>query len=372
MEFPKRFGHGVATLALTLLVSAQPTEWAKECSLGRKPQVSRRTNEAPEGRKISSSFSFAPPGLRPVGRQVYLMGTRCRLEIYASDQRAGLRQLESFIAILEETEKELSTWRGESVLSRLNRQPVGVPFRVDSRLCGLFKQLHHWNERTGRAFDPGIGNLIQAWGLQNGGRRPSDADVASAAHNSGLRYFRLQERDCQIIRTREVRIDAGAFGKGEALDRALQYSVENAADPWLIDLGGQVMVYGLPPETHAWEVELAHPLDRQRPVRTLALRNGSLSTSGGSERDLHLDGRRIGHILNPITGRPADFEGSVAVWHDSAFAADALSTALYVMGPEHGLLWADEKAIAACFLISQKQGVESRASRAFSHLFDSH
>ncbi len=79
--------------------------------------------------------------------------------------------------------------------------------------------------------------------------------------------------------------------------------------------------------------------------------------------------RRLGHILDPRTGKPAGFKGSVSVWHEQALIADILSTALYVMGPEKGLSWADGRNVAACFLVpDMEENVEILASQAFSRI----
>ena len=95
---------------------------------------------------------------------------------------------------------------------------------------------------------------------------------------------------------------------------------------------------------------------------------GSLSTSAGSERDLVVNGERVGHIFDPRTGRPATFNGSVTVWHERGLAADALSTALYVMGPEEGLRWARRQGIAACYLIPERGTLRVETTRAFREL----
>jgi thiamine biosynthesis lipoprotein len=105
------------------------------------------------------------------------------------------------------------------------------------------------------------------------------------------------------------------------------------------------------PGGERWTLDLAHPIERQRSVARLEMRRGSLSTSGGSERDLHVNGRRIGHHLDPRTGWPASFEGSVAVWHERGLVADMLSTALYVMGPDEGLQWGARRRLAAAYLV---------------------
>jgi thiamine biosynthesis lipoprotein len=134
----------------------------------------------------------------------------------------------------------------------------------------------------------------------------------------------------------------------------------------MIDLGGQISVGGAPPKLQAWPVSIAHPLDRTKPAADVWLAGGSLSTSAGSERDLTVEGRRVGHILDPRTGRPASFQGSTTVWHESGLIADILSTALFVMGPDEGLRWAETRNIAVCFLEVDASGaLRSLSSKAF-------
>jgi thiamine biosynthesis lipoprotein len=184
-----------------------------------------------------------------------------------------------------------------------------------------------------------------------------------------MHYFKFNPSLCQITREKEVTLDVGAFGKGDALDRVLDYARQQDSTPWLIDLGGQILVYGSPPEATSWKVDIAHPLQRDRSLLAVELTSGSLSTSAGSERDLQVDGQRIGHILDPRTGRPADFIGSVTVWHERALVADILSTALYVMGPEEGLTWAEARNIAVCFLVIQDGKVKILTSKVFNQHF---
>ena len=76
-------------------------------------------------------------------------------------------------------------------------------------------------------------------------------------------------------------------------------------------------------------------------------------------------------MLDPRTGRPATFDGSVTVWHERSIAADALSTALYVMGPEDGLRWAEARGVAACYLIPERGALRVEMTRAFRRLLPS-
>lgn len=308
---------------------------------------------------------LAPSALVRVERQVYLMGTRAGLVAYAPEREQGIRQLETFIEVIEQAEQELSTWRDESALSRLNRQPLDVPFPLGAGLCGLFADLFHWNRETGSLFDPAIGSLIDVWGVHAAGRLPHQKALAQARELAGMRHLDFDRASCRIVRRREVTVDSGAFGKGEALDRVLEAAARKTGfGPWMIDLGGQIMVQGHPPGGLAWPVDLAHPVERNRPLRTVRLPSGSLSTSGGSERDLEVSGHRVGHILDPRSGRPVQFRGSVAVWHSSALVADVLSTALYVMGPEAGLAWAEARDLAGCFFVAgSTAALQSRQSK---------
>jgi FAD:protein FMN transferase len=282
-------------------------------------------------------------------RQVFLMGTQTSLTSCAVSREAGLAELEIFIGILEAVEDQLSTWRPESAISKLNRHPIGASFPLTADLSKMFETLFLWHERTNQTFDPGIGALTDAWGIHEGGHVPTDEQVRSALQRSGLNYFSFDAKARQIIRRRDVTIDVGGFGKGEGLDQILGYAQAHGSAPFLIDFGGQLLAYGSPSGKSGWEVDLAHPVHRHTPAIPLTMTGGSLSTSAGSERDVVAEGKRIGHHIDPRTGQPVVSSGSVTVWHASALVADILSTALFVMGPDAGVAWANKNAVAAVF-----------------------
>lgn len=295
-------------------------------------------------------------------REAVLMGTRARLVTYAETRETGLNALDAALAILEDSERELSTWLGESDVSRLNRTPIGEPWVATGRTCGLIADLSALVAMTGGAFDPAVGRSIDAWDIHGEGRIPSDDELAAALERSGWARLALAPDACVVVRDADVTIDVGAFGKGEALDRVVAAGLPS---PWLIDLGGQISVMGVPPGRAGWPVSLAHPRNRDREALALEIPPGSLATSGGSERDLRVNGERVGHILDPRTGRPAPFAGSVSVWHVSGLYADALSTALYVMGPDEGLAWATTRGLAAVYLIPEGDDLRVAATPAF-------
>ncbi len=317
-----------------------------------------------------SFVAEADPGSQ-AERTLYLMGTRVSLVARAAARSDGMQRLEVMVTALERAEAELSTWRQDSAISQFNRQPIGQPWHASAELCRLFEQLEAWQGGTRGAFDPAIGSLIDAWDIHGHGVVPDDRELARARAHSGWDRIRLDRRWCTLTRTAGVRIDVGGFGKGAALDR-VRASVAPGA-PWLIDLGGQVMAGGESDNAPAWRVGIAHPRDRLHAIGEIELREGSLATSAGSERDLVVRNARIGHVLDPRTGRPVTRTGSVIAWHASALTADILSTALYVMGSAEGLAWAEAQGLAVCFLDTldrdSRAPVIARCSPAFNTRF---
>lgn len=334
-----------------------------------RPAVGRAAAAVVLCAAAGSAAAGETPPVR-VERTVFLMGTAARFVTEAPDRPSGLRRLERMIRVVEETEAELSTWREDSALSELNRQPVGEPRRAAARVCAVLERAAKWREATGGAFDPALGRLVEAWGLRGGGREPSAGELADARAAAGLHHLVVEPGACRITRRAPVTLDAGAFGKGEALDRVRE-AEGGRSGAWMVDLGGQVAVADAP-AGEPWTIALAHPERRGLAVARLELRGGSLATSGGSERDPGVaGGRRLGHILDPRSGHPVRRRSSAVVWHRRAFAADALSTALQVMGPEEGLTWAETREVAALFLVpgAGANEVDFRSSRAFRERF---
>ena len=291
--------------------------------------------------------------LKRIERRVLLMGTYAELVTFSTDRQRGLQELGRMLKVLEAAERELSTWRDDSIVTALNRQPVNVPWVAPPPLCSLLAELVSWHRETRGAFDPAIGALVAAWGLREGGRHPTSTDIETALRHSGLQHIFFDPRSCSVTRRRNVWLDAGAFGKGEALDRLLRLEDIGLVQPWIADLGGQIMVKGMSKE--GWPIALAHPQQRDETVAEIHLTRGSLATTGGSERDVSLEGRSMGHILDPRTGFPITRKASAVVWHQSALVADVLSTALYVMGVEEGLRWAEIRGVAACFIVPEDE-----------------
>jgi thiamine biosynthesis lipoprotein len=205
---------------------------------------------------------------------------------------------------------------------------------------------------TGGAFNPLVGPLVELWATRDEGAIPAPADIAKALKLVDTSAPRFDAPSRRISLPPGVAFEEGGFGKGYALDRAAAVLSASVADDFLIDFGGQLMLRSRKPI----EVAIAHPERRVEPAVLLTMTSGSLSTSSGSEKAFVVDGERFSHILDPRDGRALPPRGSVSVVSQSAFEADVLSTALYVMGPDEGLDWANAHGAAAIFIVPSDAG----------------
>ncbi|GLH70000.1 FAD:protein FMN transferase [Geothrix rubra] len=280
-------------------------------------------------------------------RTVLAMGTQLRIHL----EGPGDPGVGSEAALREASRIEVacSTWDPASSWSRLNAAG-GRPVALDGEWLDLLAEVQAWQVCTEGAFDPALGALMKAWGIREGGhRRPTTLELERARQASGSALLVL-DRKGGTARFLDpgAALEEGGFLKGYALDRM---RAATAAPSGLLDFGGQLLAWG-----HPVEAAIADPLDRQRPRLTLLLKDASLSCSGTSER-----GR---HILDPRTGEPSPAWGSVAVVATEGLTADILSTALYVLGPERGLAWAERHGTAAAFLLNDGTIRTSAAFRA--------
>jgi len=299
------------------------------------------------------------PPQATVERQVAAMGTRLRVVVTAAERATAFCASEAAVAAVEAAEQRLSTWRTDTELARLNRTPAGAPFAMSAELARDLDGAARWSLASGGAFDPGVGALVDAFGLRHGGRIPDAAELAQARAASG--FSLLERRGAVAVRTHPgLRIEEGGFGKGASLDDALAAAGAAGATWIAMDFGGQIALRGAAPQ---W-VGLAHPSARERSVGAVLLAGGSIATSGNSERGVTVGGLPLGHLLDPRTGRPAPDWGSLTVLAPTALAADCLSK-LYVLGPDRALAAAEAiPGVDAVALLRQGDEVAMRATPA--------
>jgi thiamine biosynthesis lipoprotein len=276
------------------------------------------------------------------------MGTRLQLEVEGLPEAALREATEAAVRECERIEAACSTWRPDSAWSRLNAAR-GAELELGAEWVGLLTTVLAWTQRTQGAFDPVLGALLRTWDTRHGGRTPTAAELRAAREASGARWLVLDaQRGTARLGHPAAALEEGGFIKGYALDRMAAVLREAGVTAGLLDFGGQLLAFG--PVRRA---SIAAALERHRPAFELELREASVSTSGTSEH-----GR---HLVDPLSGQRSPAWGSVSVVAADGLTADLLSTALYVLGPERGLAWAEANQVAALF---QRAGQTPRPTRA--------
>ena len=291
-----------------------------------------------------------------VEREAYLMGTTLRVALAAPARADGIACIDGVFAGVRRLDAMLSTWRDDSEIARLNHAPVGRPVRLSPELFQLLSEAAGWSRATEGAFDPAVGALMDAWGLRGEGRIPSPAELARAVRAGSAAFDWSRTSSSAVRRDSLAWLDTGGFGKGAALREARRVLAARGIRSALLNFGGQVLALGEDERGAAWRVPVAHPSRRLEPALQLEVRDRSVSTSAQSERAVTVGGRRLGHIVDPRSGRPVAAWGSVTVVAEDPVTADILSTALLVLGPEAALRWATPRSDVGVLVLIERDG----------------
>lgn len=263
----------------------------------------------------------------------YVMGTVAVVRARAAAAEVAEACVDTAFGELDRLESMLSTWREDTALRDLTRAAPGAWSPVPPELAEVVGHALSLAEASGGSFDPTVLPLVRLWGLRGGVMRaPTTAALDSVRQLVGWEAVRVEEG--RILQARAgVELDLGGIAKGYALDRAAAAMQAAGALAGVLDLGGNLVVFGPQPTD---SVAVVAPDDPSRTVARVAVRDAAVSTSGQYERFVELAGRRYGHILDPRTGRPVERAGSVTVVAPSGWLADGLSTALFVLGEGEG------------------------------------
>jgi thiamine biosynthesis lipoprotein len=265
------------------------------------------------------------------------MGTLCTGVIESPDTARAARVLSFVFDEVARLEQVMTSWRDDSELALLNKAGSSMWFRCSPALWAVIDSSLELAKLTKGAFDPTIEPYNRAWNARGKGRVPKSEELQRAQMLVGWHKLSL-DRDARrvLFPFSDMGIDLGGIGKGFALDHARRLLARDSVRAAMLNLGGEVLAFG-----EGWPVNIAHPADRLQPALSIVVSNVAISTSGQSERGIMVQKKRYGHIFDPTSGQPVPENATVTVIAKSATRADALSTALIVMGREDAAIFAE-------------------------------
>jgi|JI10StandDraft_1071094.scaffolds.fasta_scaffold176534_1 thiamine biosynthesis lipoprotein len=267
-----------------------------------------------------------------------LMGTGWRVSIWGDDAAAARRDGELALEEVARLEQILSEWRPTSDISRLNAAAGTEPIVVDPALFDCVRASLDVARWSGGAYDVSWAVMRDVWRFGDNGRDvpPTAAEVQARLPLWNWERIRVNdEQRSVLLEQRGMQIGLGGVAKGYALDRAHDLLVRAGHENFMLFAGGQVLVRGLR-GGRKWRVGIQHPRE-PRYFAFVEVTNASVATSGDYEHSFMYEGRRYHHILDPETGFPSERSTSVTVIAPTGLWADAVDTAVFILGPERGL-----------------------------------
>ncbi len=302
------------------------------------------------------------------------MGTTYTITYEVVGQASKPRRLGPQVdATLERLIAQMSTYDPGSELSRFNAQVQTDWLPVSRDLVLIIDTARTVSNATGGAFDVTIGPLVNLWGFGPRGTPVAVPRAEFIANAKKLVSYKHVETDLQSSRLRKdlsgVYVDLSGIAQGFAVDKITKLLRSAGVKSYLVEIGGELSAAGVNPNGVPWRVAIERPWGTglgELLDRIISLNGMGLATSGDYRKYFEHDGRIYSHIIDPRTGWPASGDlTSVSVIHPSTMHADALATALLVMGREKGLQFSQRHGLAVLFVIRGRNGLHEEMTTPF-------
>ncbi|MHC8321342.1 FAD:protein FMN transferase [Pseudomonas sp. GB2N2] len=273
--------------------------------------------------------------------------------------------------ILAEVDKQMSTYRSDSDISRFNELPAERCQTMPASILELIRVGEQLSQQSEGSYDLTVEPLMNLWGFGPQGREekvPSDAALTEVRQRVGRQHLHIDGH--QLCKDAAVEVDFNSIAAGYAVDTIAARLEALGIHDYLAEATGELKACGKKLDGSSWRIALEEPRDDQQVAERIINVDGyGVSTSGDYRNYFQQDGRRYSHTFDARTGAPVSHTlASVTVIHPSALMADGLSTLLLILGPERGWDYAQMHNIGAFFVIRADTGFVTRTNQAFERL----
>lgn len=285
------------------------------------------------------------------------MGTRWSALFFAGPALDPAPIRTALQAAVDEVDGQMSTWKPDSDLMRLNAALVGEWIALPARLAEVLRLGLRIGRISGGAFDIGMGDAVTAWGFGPKAAAPEGIRAAMKAPRRPADQALEFEGD-RICKIAPIALDLNGIAKGYGVDRLVETLRDHGIADALVGIDGEMRAMGLRPDGEAWSIAVEAPdAERRTPHSILALQDAAVATSGDYRHWVEVQGRRLSHTMDPRRGAPLIASpASVTVVARSCAEADAWATALMVLGLEKGAELARKEGLDALFLLREDCG----------------
>jgi thiamine biosynthesis lipoprotein ApbE len=275
-----------------------------------------------------------------VERAFYVMGTVLEFKLYCEDREFCNKVISDAYSEVKRLDDMLSNYKANSKLSEVNSLAGTGKTLVPKEFFELTERSLFFSELTGGMFDVTIGKLLELWRKAQRENTVPGAKTLEKTVSECIGFGKIQlypEKSEIEIKSPCLSFDFGGIGKGYAIDRAVKILKSKGIKSGIVNFGGEIYAIGAPRGKKGWLIGVKNPIKHKDVLTFIEVNDIAVSTSGNYERYFEIGGRRFSHIIDPRTGLPVDSVPSVTVIAENATDADALSTAISVMGKEKSI-----------------------------------
>lgn len=289
------------------------------------------------------------------------MGTRYSAVFYAApgvDEAEIGREL---FAAVDAVDRQMSTWKPDSDLNRLNAAPLQDWVTVPAALLRVLEAALQIGRQSGGAFDIGVGDLVNAWGFGPAGVAPDAQSIAvlrKAIRIPATAALEIDAAGCRVRKRAAITLDLSGIAKGFGVDELARCLDRLGVDNYLVGIDGEMRARGAKPDGEPWAVAVEKPLRDVRDVLgVLELADMAVATSGDYRHFFAIGGQHVAHTMHPAIAAPLRNRlAAVTVLAPDCMRADAWATALLVAGEAAGPRLAAAQGLQALFLLREDDG----------------
>lgn len=287
------------------------------------------------------------------------MGCAFSLGLVSENEKQANEYLQMGINEIKRIEALLSEYKADSITSRINQQAAEQPLNVDEEVFQIIKRSQDISVLTQGYFDITAGALKKMYAFKKlDFIFPSKKIINRTRLNVGYKNLILDDKNHTISKRKpNMYISFNAIGKGYASEMVKKKWLQNGINSGFVNASGDLCAFGTNTNGSPWQVGIAHPDRKDKPILFIPLYNQAVATSGDYEQYFIYKGTRYSHNINPKTGIPMQGLKSVSVISPSAELSDALATAVYVMGKSRGIAFVNQLPQTHAIMIDQNNQI---------------
>lgn len=295
-----------------------------------------------------------------VTRSTFMLNTTLKISVWIDDESKGVEIIQECFERISEIEKKMSVNIKDSEVSQINKNAQKDFTKVSEDTSKVLNKAIHYAKLSNGAFDPTIGKLLKLWGFGTENQKiPRKTEIDDALKYVDYKLLVKNNKNEFKLENKKMRIDLGGIAKGYAGDEVYKIIKEKGVKRAIIDLGGNILTLGKKMDGEDWKIGIQNPFEPTgTPLGVIEESNKAIVTSGNYERFFVKNKKRYHHIIDSNTGYPSE-NGIIGdtIITNSSIDADALSTAVYVLGVEKGLALIENIENVECIIVTKDKKV---------------